>query len=368
MEDRELGRGCVCSPGSSRSRGYRLKGGAQNGVRLGCVGESRAPGGAAQNLRAHEYSGARHAISARGKEGTEGIHGGLRWKTSWYDAVVSFLGTIAIRRSERVACCALLLCALFPLVAAAAVREPVEAASTEGRADVHTSSAPEGPLEAEAESLDTPRMVPLTKALAPPTGDRMLIMGSISMGLGLAGQMIGFGWMHRACSKIVDDEFQDPSFQAAVSCGVGFAAGGATLFMSGIPQILCMPWIIAGITQRGRRRAFEDELMSDGSKRARRPGLVSTGSVLLGAGVVLWVVAPIAAFRHCGDDPSITCSLDTTTWGWNLGLAMVTGGSAMLGYGVAYKRSRKRFSTIRAVKLSPTWGRRGAGFTLHGRF
>ena len=279
-----------------------------------------------------------------------------------------FLGRIAIRRRQSVACCTLLLCAVFPPAADASGQDPEAAALTDGRADVHTSSAPEGPLEAEGESLDTPRMVPLTKALAPPTGDRMLIMGSISMGLGLAGQMIGFGWMHRTCSKIVDDEFQDPSFQAAVSCGVGFAAGGATLFMSGIPQILGMPWIIAGITQRGRRRAFEDQLMSDGSKRAHRPGLVTTVSVLLGAGVVLWVVAPIAAFRHCGEDPSITCSLDTTTWGWNLGLAMVTGGSAMLGYGVAYKRSRKRFGTIRSVKLSPTWGRHGAGFTLRGHF
>ncbi|MGB1699859.1 MAG: hypothetical protein ACPHRO_07900 [Nannocystaceae bacterium] len=258
--------------------------------------------------------------------------------------------------------------------AAAPESERTPANTDDGAAPISSESeasytlGPEGPVGLPPAAPAPVQLVPVTKTLAPPTGDRMLIFGSVSMGIGLVGQAIGYGWLHRACSAIVKDEFQDPSFRSAVSCGVGFAGGGATLFLSGIPQLLGMPWIIAGITQRGRRRAFEDELLADGTRRARRPGLAASGAILLGAGVVLWGVAPVAAFRECDDDPSITCSLDATTLGWNFGLGMVTAGSAMLGYAVAYTRSRKRFGTLRTVALAPHWSREGMGLSLRARF
>ena len=222
----------------------------------------------------------------------------------------------------------------------------------------------------------------ITDALSPRTGEGMLIAGSTAVGLGLVGQMVGYAMLHDACKDLEQEVIADRDFNYAVTCGQGVAGGAALLFFSGIAQLGGAPWIIAGLSERGRHRAFEDAFELHGRKpvtKRRARILTGVGGGLLGAGLALWVVSPLSAIQGCKASPSLTCSVDATTWGWNAGLGLITAGASMVTYGVAYRRGYGTFRAIRnaeaapMVLTSPTGSGGqvqvgGGGVSLSGRF
>ena len=212
------------------------------------------------------------------------------------------------------------------------------------------------PLDPDATRTNAKEFVPVTDALAPRSGQGMIIGGSLGLGIGLIGQLAGYALLHDSCNKLETEVVQDRNYDYAVTCGQGIAGGAALLFFSGILQLGGAPWVVAGMSERGRHRSFEDAFERHGrrsvtKKRARI--LVGVGGGLLGAGLALWVVSPLSAVSGCKQSPSLTCSVDATTWGWNGGLGLITTGASMMAYGAAYRRGYGTFRAIRNVEAAP---------------
>lgn len=213
-------------------------------------------------------------------------------------------------------------------------------------------------------------LIPLNRVLAPPTGKKMMIAGGIVYGIGFLGQLGGWSLIRRTCASTPAESVQQGDFGSAVSCGAGFAGGGLLLFLSGIPEFVGAPWIVAGATFNGKYRAFDDHFFKGmGATRGKKMGMfIWGGAGLIAAGALSWIISPAIAVRSCRESPRLTCSVDATTWGFNLGLGAMTAGGAMLGHGLAYRRSFGRYRMLTPVSVAPSFGRNHAGLSLSGRF
>ena len=219
----------------------------------------------------------------------------------------------------------------------------------------------------DAQSAD---LIPLSQALAPPSGKKMMIAGGVVYGIGFLGQFAGWRVITRRCADTPAESVQDGDYLSAVSCGAGFAGGAVLLFFSGIPEFVGAPWVIAGATFHGRHQAFQDHFFRGyGTNQGRKTNaFVWSGAGLIAAGALSWIVSPVVAVRSCAESPRLTCSVNATTWGFNFGLAAMTAGGSLIGYGLAYRKSFNRYRMLSPVSLSPNFGPHGGGLSLQGRF
>lgn len=231
-------------------------------------------------------------------------------------------------------------------------------------------TVPEGPEVPDAinGSFAVRSDVVLDDSLSPGNGRAMMFTGVALSGIGFAGQMIGMKVVHDRCDGFTEMSPEAVDFSSVQACGVGYQGGVAILLTSSLVQMAGAPWVIAGATRRGRYRAFQDYFVERRSNpRVTRPW-VWGGAGMLAAGAAAWVVSPIVAVENCKNSTSLTCSIDATTWGYSVGLGLLTAGGATLGRALAYKYRFERFRERIQIDVRPQLSRSSGGVMLSGRF
>jgi hypothetical protein len=208
----------------------------------------------------------------------------------------------------------------------------------------------------------------LDKSFAPGSGSAMMLTGGVLSTLGFAGQLIGLKVVHDRCDGFSETSAEAVDFSSVQACGVGYQGGVAIVLTSAVAQLAGAPWVIAGAAKRGRHLAFNDFFVDRRSNaRVTRPW-IWTGTGVVAAGTAAWIASPIVAVKNCKDSTSLTCSMDATTWGYGLGLGLLTTGGAMLARGLAYRRHFTRFQERVEFRVGPSLSRSRGGVTISGRF
>ncbi|MEX1362892.1 MAG: hypothetical protein AB1Z98_07190 [Nannocystaceae bacterium] len=117
-----------------------------------------------------------------------------------------------------------------------------------------------------------------------------------------------------------------------------------------------------GMARRGRMDAHAELFEGRPATRKRRFAL---GWGLLGGGVGLWGITRIIGGTSCGTQ---VCTARVWETGYYLSLGATVPGSIMAGYATGFRRYRKRFGHLAAVKVAPIAHRDAWGLSLSGRF
>jgi hypothetical protein len=228
----------------------------------------------------------------------------------------------------------------------------------DARGEVVALAIPEGPElpDSVQASFAVRSEYMLDESFAPASGRAMIMAGSALSVLGFAGQLVGLKVVHDRCDGFSETSPEAVDFSSVQACGVGYQGGVAIVLTSAVAQLGGAPWVIAGAAKRGRHLAFNDFFIDRRSNsRTTRPW-IWTGTGMLVAGASAWVASPIVALKNCKNSTSLTCSMDATTWGYGIGLSLLTSGGAMLARGLAYERRFSRFQERVEFRVSPQLG------------
>jgi hypothetical protein len=204
--------------------------------------------------------------------------------------------------------------------------------------------------------------------LAPGSGGGMIMTGAALSTLGFAGQLVGLRVVHDRCDGFSESSPEAVDFSSVQACGVGYQGGVAILLTSAVTQLAGAPWVIAGGVRRGKYLAFQDYMVDRRANlRPVRPW-VWGGAGALAVGTAAWVVSPIVAVERCKDSTSLTCSVDATTWGYAVGLGLLTAGGAALGRGLSYRHRYRRYRERVQIHVRPQLSRTTGSVAILGRF